>query len=49
MEINNDLPDEITVEPINSSQLSYQDNVEGRSNLVSETADLGPARKSQHV
>ena len=49
MEINNDLPGEITVEPIDSSQLSYQDNVEGGSNLVSETANLGPARKSQHV
>jgi len=49
MKINNDLPGEITVEPIDSSQLSYQDNVEGGSNLVSETANLGPARKSQHV
>jgi len=49
IEINNDLLDKITVEPIDSSQLSYQDNVKRRSNLVSEAADPGPIRKSQHV
>ena len=49
MEINNDLPDKITVEPIDSSQLSYQDNVERESNPVSEAADPGPIRMSYHV
>ena len=49
MEINNDLSDEITVEPIDSSQLSYQDDVEGGSNLVSKVADPGSTRKSQCV
>ena len=29
MEINNDLPDKITVKLIDSSQLSYQDDIEG--------------------
>ena len=46
MEINNDFPDKITVKLIDSSQLSYQDDVEGGSNLVSEAANLGSTRKS---
>jgi len=46
IEINNDLPDKITVEPIDSFQLSYQDDVEGGNNLVSEVADPGSTRKS---
>ena len=46
MKINNNLPDKITVKPTNSSQLSYQDNIKGGSNLVTETADPGFIRKS---
>ena len=49
MEINNDLPDKITVKPIDSSQLLYQDGIEGRSNPISEAANPGPTRKSQYV
>ena len=49
IEINNNLPDEITVEPIDSFQLSYQDDVEGGNNLVSEVADPGSTRKSQCI
>jgi len=49
MEINNNLPDKITVKPIDRSQLLYQDDVEEGSNLVSEAADSGPIRKSQCV
>ncbi len=49
MKINNDLPNKITVKPINSSQLSYQDNIKKRSNPVSKIANSGPTRKSQHV
>jgi len=49
MEINNDLPDKITVKLIDSSQLSYQDDIEGGSSPFSEAADPGSTRKFQYV
>jgi len=48
MEINNDLPDIESQEPIDSSQLSYKENVEVGSS-VSKTADNLSPKKSQHV
>ena len=44
MEYNNNLSDEIEVNPINSSQLSYSDNIEREGNLVSKITDLDPTR-----
>lgn len=44
MEYNNNLSDEIEVNPINSSQLSYSDNIERKGNLVSKITDLDPTR-----
>ena len=44
MEYNNNLSDEIEVNPINSSQLSYSDNIERKENLVSKITDLDPTR-----
>jgi len=41
MEIKNSLPDEDIVEPINSSQLSYNNN-NNKGNSVSRATDLGP-------
>ena len=49
IEINNDFPDEIRVKSIDSSQLSYQDNVEEGSNPVSEAANSSSTKKSQHI
>ena len=44
MEYNNNLSDEIEVNPINSSQLSYSDNIEREGNLVSKITDLDSTR-----
>jgi len=41
IEIKNDLPDEDIVEPINSSQLSYNNN-NSEGNSVSRVTDLDP-------
>jgi len=43
MEINNDLPDEKFVNPIDSSQLSYKDD-NGAGNLVRKVTDIGLIR-----
>jgi len=49
MECNNDFLDEMEVDPINSCQLLYSDNVEREENLVSKATDLGFTRDSQCV
>ena len=41
MKIKNSLPDEDIVEPINSSQLSYNDN-NNKGNSISRATNLGP-------
>ena len=48
MEINNNLPDEDLRDPIDSSQLSYKDDV-GEGNSVRKAADNGPTKDSQRV
>ena len=48
MEINNDLPNEKFVNPIDSSQLSYKDD-NGAGNLVRKVTDIGLIRNQQHV
>ena len=40
MECNNDLLDNMVVDPIDSSQLSYKDNVKTKDNLVSKVTNL---------
>ena len=49
MECNNDLSVEMEVDPINSSQLSYSDDVEREGNPVSKTTNLDSTRDSQHI
>ena len=46
MECNNNLLDNMAVDPIDSSQLSYSNNVKRRSNLVSKAANPNPTRNS---
>jgi len=48
MEYNNNLSDEMEVDPINSSQLSYSDNIEREGNPVSKATDPDSTRDSQH-
>jgi len=48
IEIKNDLPSKDIVQPINSSQLSYNDNnSEGKS--ISRVTELGPKETQQYV
>jgi len=49
MECNNDFPDEREVNSIDSSQLSYSDNVEREGNPVSKVTNPGPTRDLQCV
>ena len=48
MEINNDIPEEISKEPIDSSQLSYTEEAEV-SRSVSLAADIKSASNSQCI
>ena len=49
IEINSNLLDKNIVELIDSSQLSYQDDVKRGDNSVSKAADISPTRNSQCV
>ena len=48
MEINNNLPDKDLIDPINSFQLSYKDDVR-EGNLVRKAANNNPTKDLQHV
>ena len=49
MEPNNDLPDDMAIDPIDSSQLSYKDDFESEGNPVSKATDPTPAKEPQRV
>ena len=49
MEQFNDLPNNMIVDPIDYSQLSYNNKNGGEGNLVSKTADPNNAKKQQCV
>jgi len=48
MKVDNNKPDDDSREPINSSQLSYADNL-NRGKPISRMADNSPINRSQHV
>jgi len=49
MEYNNNFPNKIEVDPIDSSHLLYSDDVERRENSVSKATDTGPTRSLQYI
>ena len=49
IELNNDLPDDMMVDPIDCSQLSYSDGKEGENNPVSKTANSNSNRRQQCI
>jgi len=49
IEYNNNFPDEIEVDLIDSSHLLYSNDVERRGNSVSKATDPGPTKSLQHI
>jgi len=48
MKINNNLSDKNLIDPIDSSQLSYKDDVR-KDNLIRKAADNSPTKNLQHI
>jgi len=49
MEYDNNFPDEVEVDLIDSSHLLYSNDIERRGNSVSKTTDPGPTKSLQHI
>ena len=49
MQYDNNFPDEIEVDLIDSSHLLYSNDIERRGNSVSKTTDPGPTKSLQYI